>query len=152
MIEEHGDLWLVSGDAKCITTNGSIRGDGLAVMGRGVALDAKEMWPGVDVTLGKKINTRGNTVQVLIERAMDESGDVFSLVSFPVKRYWNEPAHYDLIIKSCIELAAMRSIRNWQRVILPRPGCGNGRLKWERVKPILQRHLKGDRFVVVNNE
>jgi hypothetical protein len=36
-----------------------------------------------------------------------------------------------------------------EAVYLPRPGCGNGWLKWEDVKKILSPILKGDQFHIV---
>jgi hypothetical protein len=35
-----------------------------------------------------------------------------------------------------------------ENVLVPRPGCGNGQLDWEDVKPILLDHFD-DRFIVV---
>lgn len=151
MREIEGNLWDISADAKCITTNGSVRTDGKAVMGRGVALQARECWPGIDAKLGSMLNERGNIPHLLISRALDDSG-VFDLVTFPVKRYWNEPASYDLVRRSCIAISAMAAIRGWNSILLPRPGCGNGRLKWERVEPILRKYLKGDKWIIVYEE
>ena len=38
MKEITGDLWTIKADARVIPTNGTVRRDGAAVMGRGVAL------------------------------------------------------------------------------------------------------------------
>jgi hypothetical protein len=59
------DLFLEPADAICLTTNGSVRQDGAAVMGRGVALMAKRLWYGLDRLLGKRLKKQGNVVQVL---------------------------------------------------------------------------------------
>ena len=36
----------------------------------------------------------------------------------------------------------------WETVVLPRLGCGLGQLRWDDVKPILERYLD-DRFIVL---
>jgi hypothetical protein len=41
-------------------------------------------------------------------------------------------------------------VMNWTTVIMPRPGCGNGRLRWQDVSKVLSDILD-DRFVVVHN-
>lgn len=52
-------------DAICITTNGFVKRSGAAVMGAGVAKQAKERWRFIDYTLGQYINLFGNVVSVL---------------------------------------------------------------------------------------
>jgi hypothetical protein len=42
--------------------------------------------------------------------------------------------------------------RRWQRVVLPRAGCGNGGLNWEMaVRPVLADILD-DRFIALEGE
>ena len=48
------------------------------------------------------------------------------------------------------ELVILSDENGYNKVLLPRPGCGHGGLNWERdVKPLLQERLD-DRFIVVN--
>ena len=42
-----------------------------------------------------------------------------------------------------------RKLEIKEAVYLPRPGCGNGRLKWEDVKKLLSPILKSDQFYIV---
>ncbi len=49
-----GNMWTAyePADLFLITTNSTIRRDGALVMGRGIARQAKERFPDLDVTLG----------------------------------------------------------------------------------------------------
>lgn len=140
MREETGDLWQLSADARCITTNGAITTRGACVMGRGCAAEAKDRFRGIEYDLGRLIRTNGNHVHEL------RTG----LLSFPVKHHWREQADLELIARSAQELVALAELHpEWKRLLLPRPGCGNGRLQWESVSIVLTQVLTDDRFVIV---
>jgi hypothetical protein len=130
-------------DALVITTNGYVKKNGAAVMGRGIARQALQRFPGIDQWLGWHIEQFGNKVFVL-------NNDLWApghghLVSFPVKHNWWESASLDLIEDSAHQLAKLRVDFGWKQVFMPRPGCGNGNLEWEEVRevlrPILDNHF-----------
>jgi macro domain-containing protein len=146
MQERFGDLWDAAGDARVITTNGTIRSDGRAVMGRGVARQATVRYVGLAKVLGRHLREVGNHVTVLLEAG--ETADRMPIVSFPVKEHWKDQANFALIARSAEELVALTEARGWRTVVLPRPGCGNGRLTWAEVAPVVTA-LLDDRFVVV---
>jgi hypothetical protein len=100
-------------------------------MGRGVAVQAKVKYSGLAKALGKAILEKGNHVHYF-----EISG---GLASFPVKHNWWEKADLDLIKRSADELVVLvDSLIGIEKVALPRPGCGNGRLAWKTVKPVLE--------------
>jgi hypothetical protein len=140
MIEVTGNLWTYPADVRVITTNGTVRSDGACVMGRGCALEATRRYPGINFTLGQALKRHGNHVHVLART------DVGLLVSFPVKHHWREKADLELIRRSAVELVKLT--KSGDRVVLPRPGCGNGHLEWVTVKPILEP-LMDNRFHVI---
>lgn len=155
MREARGDLWKLDIGAICITTNGAVRKDGCAVMGRGCAAQAKNRFPGIERDLGDLIQREGNHVHDL--GYWDEPTEQ-NLFSFPVKHHWREKADPELIYRSACELVNLINTqsrvvdgtlyRSWHEVAVPRPGCGNGGLEWEDVKPLIEWVLD-DRFVVV---
>lgn len=146
MLEARGDLWELPADARCITTNGFVKTSGLAVMGRGCALEARERFPGIDAHLGALINRHGNHVQVLPSTHRED----WDIVAFPVKHHWRQLADLDLIVRSCHELMALADEHHWQRILLPRPGCGNGQRDWDiEVRPAIFDVLD-DRVVVID--
>ena len=142
MIEKQQELWSIDCDVICITTNGTVKKDGSAVMGRGCALEAREKFRGIDKKLGSLLKVSGNGVYIL-----ENFGKC--ILSFPVKHNWDEMADINLIEKSLKSLVRMVDFYGWKIVALPRPGCGNGGLNWDDVKPILQKYLD-DRFIIVN--
>ncbi len=156
MIESTEDLFAnpAAQSAVVITTNGSLkhqttRRDGTkaeprGVMGRGCAAQAKALYPWSERRLGEMLVRAGNRCHILCN---DPS---LVLVSFPVKHEWNRVADLDLIEQSAKELRLMADTYGWVRVLLPRPGCGNGSRTWEEVKPILEKYLTDDRFVVTH--
>ena len=146
MKEILGNIWdfHAQGNWIVITTNGVVKRDGSAVMGRGVAEQAKARFPDLAFALGKKLTRSGNHVWTFSK---------FKIVTFPVKQVWQKPAHLDLIRQSCLELNSLFSAINIEPLYIVRPGCGNGQLAWSEVRPILISHIdpKHD-LTVVNNE
>ena len=91
MKEITGNIWDYLGEKDvvlCITTNGYVKGNGAAVMGRGVALQAKSHFPGIEYELGKLIKDHGNLVQFLT------GAMTAAVIAFPVKHRWREPADH----------------------------------------------------------
>ena len=73
----------------------------------------------------------------------------YHLISFPVKYHWHEPASLELIEQSAALLELFAARQQWKRVVVPRPGCGNGGLEWKDVKPIIESYFD-ERFIVVH--
>ncbi len=154
MIEVRGNLWDYECDAIVITTNGFVKNNGEAVMGRGCALEAANRIDNLPARLGQHIKNHGNTLTVFWEGYQGyngEDGDIWSidLITFPVKHNWWEKADLELIEQSCIDLKSWANETSyWKKILIPRPGCGNGGLDWEDVKPILEKYFD-DRFYVI---
>ena len=144
MKEATGDLFeLAKGKVIVITTNGFVKNDGCAVMGRGCALQAARKWPELPKALGRELKQHGNKV-------FNFKVDGYkSLVTFPVKHKWFEEASLDLIRISALRLSNKADNWKWKEVFVPKPGCGNGGLDWEDVKPVLEEFLD-DRFTIVD--
>lgn len=143
MIEKYGDFWEIKGDARCITTNGSIRKNGNAIMGVGIALYARnkclDKRIDLEKILGKFIRDHGNHVFYL--------GN--NLFSFPTKHEWTDKkSDIELIKRSTKELLELTNILEYKRIIMTRPGTRNGKLDWKDVKQAIENILD-NRFIVV---
>jgi hypothetical protein len=145
MINVTGDLFEQNGWL-CITTNGFVKNNERCVMGAGCAKIARDMVKGCDLVLGRKIKTNGNIVQ-----CFGKTGKFPQLLlSFPVKHNWWENADIELIRKSAEQLRTI-----WLKhgkgidVYIPRPGCGNGKLSYKDVEPVLRDILIEDAFKII---
>ena len=140
MKEIFGDLWEFDGII-AITTNGFVKRDRACVMGRGCARQAAVRFPDLPRKLASRISAEGNHVFHFPEHG---------LIIFPVKHNWWEAADLGLIQRSAGELLKIIEVKKIKEAVyLPRPGSGNGRLKWEDVKKILLPILKSDQFHIV---
>jgi len=180
MLEAYGNIWDLAPDydAVVITTNGYVKKNGEAVMGRGIAKEAKEIFPDLPLKLGKRITEHGNFCfgfsvnsdfsdypfvgyATVLEGPIGWKPQIYCL---PVKPQfgpngemgWKAKAEIPLIQQSIKDL--VKSINYYQsrilgygrqaKVTMPRPGTGNGKLSWEQVKPVIEP-LLDDRFTVV---
>jgi hypothetical protein len=140
MLEALGDIWAHAGQAIIvITASGSLTRDGRAVLGRGVARQAAHRFPEIADRLGRLLAEQGSHVFDL--------GD--DIVSFPVEdTAWSLP-DLRIIARSARELRALADAAGWQKIVVPRPGCGGGGLAWHEVKPLLEPWFD-ERFVVIH--
>ena len=141
MLETVGDIWEYTDSAViAITTNGSLTPDGRAIFGRGVAREAALRYPGLAEKTGRLLAERGNHV-------FDLGGGI---VSFPVEDTpWSLP-DLRIIARSAGELRLLADSSGWERIIVPRPGCGGGGLAWKEVKPLLEACFD-QRFLVISS-
>ena len=79
MIEATGDIFDADADAVCVTTNGFVKVNGGAVMGRGCAKQLADYFPKVKAVLGFHLRQEGNIPHWLLNH---NDIDVWS---FPVK-------------------------------------------------------------------
>lgn len=146
MVEVRGNIWdaIHPQDWVAITTNSTLRKDGALVMGRGIALEAKERWPWLPKLAGELIRTHGLRVEKIHTKTE-------RIVLFPVKYEFYLPAQLPLIEQSTKQLVELEPSLEGGRILLGRPGCGNGKLDWLEVEPILKSLLVSDRFVVFSH-
>lgn len=142
MKEMRADLWEVEADLRVITTNGTIKKNGEAVLGRGCAKEAALKEPRLSKFLGRHLLNNGNIPFIA---GFPTTG---WLATLPVKHNWWERADIDLIVESTKSIVEWADACEYTNVVIPRPGCGNGQLKWEDVKPMIET-LLDDRFTVV---
>lgn len=152
MKEVGGYLWNYPADWYCVTTNGSLTHNGLAVMGAGVAKQARDRYPDLPKRLGKIVqgDQKAWGRPQLVAFPKEKTGYDRNLIMFPTKYEWtDEFSSLDLIKESALLLKHLANWRIFKTFALTRPGCGNGNLRWEQdVRPIIQSILPDNVHVV----
>lgn len=133
-----GDLWKLDADLRVVTTNGILKKNGEAVMGKGIALQAAKRYPQLGRQLGECLAQSGN-------QAYFFAPDIATL---PTKHHWKDPSDPKLIERSIQELIGICDAQGKQQILMPPPGCGLGGLAWDTVRELVAP-LLDDRFTVV---
>jgi hypothetical protein len=150
MLNTNMDIFYLpnTSEAVCITTNGITDKYGNAVMGKGIALQAKNLFH-CEKLLGSYLKQYGNRCFNLGQYKRDN--EIFNLFSFPTKHHWKDISDITLICTSAEQIIQMCDKFNITKCYLPLVGCGAGGLNWEvTVEPWLSNILD-DRFIIVNN-
>ena len=142
-----GDIWelaLAHKGLVVVPTNTTLKKDGLAVMGAGLAKDAAERFPSLPHRLGDHIKRWADRIYV------DSH-----VICLPTKRDWRQPSTMELVERGCrelVELDRVFAICGYNRpIFVPQLGCGLGGLKWERqVRPVVDSLLESERFILVS--
>lgn len=145
MIEQIGNLWSYVGkaDAIGVTTNGVVHPTtGRLIMGAGVAKQASNRFLDLPEILGRHVMKNGN-VPCFVPS--------YHILSFPTKNHWRDPSIPELIIQSAKLSVEIADREHLKLIVLTRPGCGNGRLRWESVYKAIAPILD-NRFLVVCND
>ncbi len=145
------ELWR-NGYIVCVTTNGYVKKNGQAVMGRGNAKAMADVIPVLPKALGQHIVKNGNSVGFIYDR----------VIAFPVKpaqgsynQVLNRVKHLyspgqivpgfhckadpDIIKRSALQLVALINQSGIsEEIYLPLPGVGNGELKIQDIKNALK--------------
>ena len=143
-----GDMWSAYDAAALfvITTNATIKRNGALVMGRGIARQARNRFPGLDTALGKQIlNVCGNP-STLLRSSQGQYGLLVSprwpearLGAFQVKQHYSHVASLELIQRSTTALCAWCTEHPAVMVAVNFPGIGNGRLRRKDVLSIVSQ-------------
>ncbi len=110
----------------------------VGVMGKGIALEFKKRFP----EMFKDYVTRCQRKDVKLGKPYLYKSLVFPLViNFPTKEHWRSTSRIEDIIKGleCIG----DHYKEWgvKSLAVPPLGCGQGKLDWESVGPVLYRYL-----------
>lgn len=136
IVLQTGDLLNAQAQALVNTVNT------VGVMGKGIALQFKKRFPENFKQYVQACKTATLDIgKVLVV----ETGDLYQkqfVINFPTKRHWKDDSEYSYIEAG---LAALKqAIIDYQieSVAIPPLGCGNGKLDWSIVRPMIEKALQ----------
>ncbi len=114
----------------------------VGVMGKGIALQFKKAYPNNykayslacknnEVVVGKMFVTIDSNIS---------SGEKL-IINFPTKQHWRNPSEYVYIEDGLEDLINVIKRTQIKSIAIPPLGAGNGGLKWEKVKNIIEDKL-----------
>jgi O-acetyl-ADP-ribose deacetylase (regulator of RNase III) len=112
------------------------------IMGKGIALQFKKAYPNnyksysvasknKEVVVGKMFVTTDSNIS---------SGEKY-IINFPTKQDWRKPSEYIYIEDGLDDLINVINKNQIKSIAIPPLGAGNGGLKWEKVKKIIEEKL-----------
>ncbi|MBP9209045.1 MAG: macro domain-containing protein [Saprospiraceae bacterium] len=116
----------------------------VGVMGKGIALQFKNMFPNnfkLYAEACKNKEVKVGKLLVTEEEALLAGKKI--IINFPTKTNWRLPSEYQYIESGLVELVKVIKEKNIKSIAIPPLGSGNGGLDWNRVKQILEKHLSG---------
>jgi hypothetical protein len=173
MLYETGDLFEKETEAIIIPTNGCLKKGNKAVVGKGVAKQANEVFDKFDVKLGANLTLFGNIPSIvgvwngktvinfptkpgLIMYGVDDSYEIIDKYKRLKKKGdlipgWMCKSSTSLIESSAIGTKNIVDNHGFKRVILPQVGCGEGGLNLLNIIEILDKYFD-DRFVMITKK
>lgn len=113
----------------------------VGVMGKGIALQFKEKYP-QNFKAYKKACENGlvRIGQMFVFKESDLEGSKI-IINFPTKKEWYRKSQYRYIEEGLKDLVRTIRENNIKSISIPPLGCGNGGLKWEKVKSLMEQYL-----------
>jgi len=147
-----GDVFelVEDGEVICITTNGEIKANGEAVMGKGFAKQIVDQFRTFDIAqkIAGFLKKYGNRSFFLGSYAFHSIK--VNLVTFPTKQHWKDGSDLTLIETSAKQLVEIADKFNFKKVYLPMPGAGAGKLHWSEIQTKL--NVLDERFIIISNK
>ncbi|MGB7589902.1 MAG: macro domain-containing protein [Terriglobia bacterium] len=111
----------------------------VGVMGKGLALEVKNRFPVVYLKYRKACESE----TLDIGKLQLVKTPATWILNFPTKRHWRFPSKLADIEAGLKKFAWTYKRRGITSVAFPPLGCGAGGLKWEDVRPLMEKYLGG---------
>lgn len=113
----------------------------VGVMGKGIALQFKERFP-INYKLYADACKKGEMVigKMFVVKENTFQGEKI-IINFPTKTEWFKKSQYNYIEEGLKDLVRVIKEYSIQSIAVPPLGCGNGGLKWDKVKLLMDQYL-----------
>lgn len=113
----------------------------VGIMGKGIALSFKKSFPNVFEQYKRSVD-KGEfeigKVQVVRTGLLTPK----YVINFATKKHWRNPSKIDFIRMGLLDLKTKLAEHKIKSIAIPPLGCGNGKLDWEVVKPLMVNILE----------
>ncbi len=114
----------------------------IGVMGKGIALQFKKAYP----NNYKSYSTACKNKKVLIGKMFVTTDSNISsgekiIINFPTKEDWRKPSEYIYIEEGLDDLINVINLNQVKSIAIPPLGAGNGGLRWDKVKDLIEKKL-----------
>lgn len=107
-------------------------------MGKGLALQFKERWPQLDQAHKKACREDAFFKPGFVVVDIDSTRKVAFIAT---KRHWRNPSQLQWVDHGLMNLAERYLDYGIQELAIPALGCGEGRLRWSEVRPLIVEHF-----------
>lgn len=113
----------------------------VGVMGKGIALQFKDQFAeNYRIYAAACKRKEFNIGDLLVVKENSMEGEKI-IINFPTKTEWFRKSQYEYIEKGLQKLVDVIKEYQITSIAIPPLGCGNGGLKWEKVKPMIEKYL-----------
>ncbi|WP_138480090.1 type II toxin-antitoxin system antitoxin DNA ADP-ribosyl glycohydrolase DarG [Dyadobacter bucti] len=115
----------------------------VGVMGKGIALQFKKAYPNNFKSYENASKSRSVVVgKMFVTKDYNADSGEKLIINFPTKIDWRKPSEYEYIEDGLEDLINVIKDNQIKSIAIPPLGAGNGGLKWEKVKKIIENKLK----------
>lgn len=120
------------------------------VMGAGLAADFKVEFP-ENFKVYKSLSDKGETaigklITHKVTKQENKNYDGVLIINFPTKSSWKWASKLEYIEMGLQTLTTLIKENDVKSIAIPGLGCGEGRLNWEDVKPLIEKYLNTEDF------
>ncbi|MCU0427573.1 MAG: macro domain-containing protein [Candidatus Kapabacteria bacterium] len=110
------------------------------VMGKGIALAFKKQFP-KNFKLYKAAAEAGELAMGKMFVTETDELTPHYIINFPTKDHWRYPSKLSYIEEGLQDLVRIIREKNIRSIVVPPLGCGNGKLRWSDVHPLIEQYL-----------
>lgn len=132
---QHGDLLQARAEVLVNTVNC------VGIMGKGIALQFERTFPEIarpyqEACKAKRLSP-GELLVVPLQRELERLLPL-AVVNFATKNHWRGDSRIEWIEAGLSRLVEETRARGWRSIAIPPLGCGNGGLRWDEVRPLIE--------------
>jgi len=120
----------------------------VGIMGKGLALEFKKRYP-QNFAWYYKICSDNRLTPGKVLTTYVGLDTVDYIINFPTKRHWRDSSTIECISTGLDALLLEIKKLHIKSIALPALGCGNGKLLWSDVKPLMEARLSSSEFQAI---